>query len=76
MILRLRIDGMRSPHCVQAIFTALTPVEGIRYAQVDIGLVQIHHDGAVTLEAVRDAIAVAGYEIAEASEDSRTLPVL
>ena len=76
MILRVRIEGMQSTWCVQAVFTALTPVAGIRRADVQIGSAEIEHDGSVSVEAVREAIAVVGYSVSEAVEDRRTLPML
>jgi copper chaperone len=77
MITRLRIEGMSCQHCVNAVFTALTPVPGITSAKVSIGAVEIEHDGRATVEAMREAISVAGYEVGEANEDSRRgLPIL
>jgi copper chaperone CopZ len=76
MITRLRIGGMSCQRCVQAVFTALTPVEGIHSAQVPIGAATIEHDGRATIEALREAIAVSGYDVALADEDRRALPVV
>ena len=73
---RLRIFGMSCQHCVNAVFTALTPVEGIVSAEVDIGSVVVEHDGRVTVESLREAIAVAGYEAVLAAEERRQLPVV
>ena len=73
---RLRILGMSCQHCVTAVFTALTPVEGILAAEVEIGSVVVEHDGRATVEALRDAIAVAGYDAALATEERRHLPVV
>jgi len=67
---------MTCQHCVNAVFTALTPVEGIVAAEVDLGLVTIEHDGRATVDALRDAIAVAGYDAVLASEERRQLPVV
>ncbi|MGH7670197.1 MAG: heavy-metal-associated domain-containing protein, partial [Gemmatimonadaceae bacterium] len=61
MFTRLTIPRMRGPHCVTAVFTALTPVEGIVRAEVTMGAAEIEHDGRATAEALRAAIAVAGY---------------
>lgn len=72
---RLRILGMSTPHCIRAVFTALTPVEGIASADVMLGSVEVEHDGRATAEALREAIAVAGYEVAEVIEERRRLPV-
>jgi copper chaperone CopZ len=67
---------MSSQHCVNAVFTALTPVEGIISAHVEIGTVVVEHDGRATADALRDAIAVAGYEAVLADEERRQLPIV
>ena len=67
---------MTCQHCVNAVFTALTPVEGILSADVEMGLVTVEHDGRATVDALRAAIAVAGYEAALASEERRQLPIV
>jgi copper chaperone len=76
MITTVRIQGMSCQRCVQAVFTALTPVEGISSAQVVIGSATIEHDGRATVAALRAAIAVSGYEVTVADEDRRRLPLL
>jgi copper chaperone CopZ len=73
---RLHVSGMRGQHSVNAVFTALTPVEGILSAQVEIGSVTVEHDGRATVDALREAIAVAGYEAVLAAEERRRLPVV
>jgi copper chaperone CopZ len=73
---RLRIHGMSSPHCIRAVFTALTPVEGILSADVVLGAVDVEHDGRATPDALREAIAVAGYEVAAVAEERRRLPMM
>ena len=73
---RLRVLGMTCQHCVNAVFTALTPVEGIIGAEVELGLVTVEHDGRATADALREAIAVAGYDAGLASEERRRLPVV
>ena len=73
MITRMRIPSMRSNHCVSAVHTALTPVPGITRADVAIGSVVVEHDGRATPEALRAAIAVAGYEVIGLEEDRRRL---
>lgn len=67
---------MRSPLCVQAVFTALTPVAGITLAEVTQGAATIEHDGRATVDAVREAIGVCGYDVSEVEEERRRLPVL
>ena len=76
MRLTVKIDGMSCHHCVRAVRTALTAVEGIEEADVGIGGAVIEHDGRVTMDAVREAVAVAGYEVAGGDEDRRRLRVL
>jgi Cu+-exporting ATPase len=76
MITRLRIDGMSCQRCVQAVFTALTPVDGITSAVVSIGAAEIEHDGRATMAALREAVAVAGYDASPMAEVRRALPIL
>ena len=76
MITRLRIAGMTCQRCVQAVFTSLTPVVGIASAEVGIGSATIEHDGRATVDALREAIAVSGYEVTLAEEERRRLPLL
>ncbi len=76
MITRLRIGGMSSQYCVQAVFTSLTPVPGILSAEVTVGAAVIVHDGRASVPALREAIAVSGYDVTLAEEDTRHLPVL
>lgn len=74
-ITRARVEGMTCQHCVRAVFTALGAVAGIRRAEVSIGAIEVEHDGTVTNEQLRDAVAVAGYTVGEAATDRRRLPI-
>jgi copper chaperone len=76
MIATAKITGMSCAHCVRAVFTALGGVDGIARADVSVGQAVIEHDGSVTAEAIREAISIAGYEVAEIREDRRALPVV
>ena len=76
MLTRLRIEGMSCQRCVQAVFTSLTPVEGILSAEVGIGVVTVEHDGRATGDTLREAIAVSGYLATIASDERRRLPLL
>ena len=75
MTTTVSIAGMTCAHCVRAVFTSLAGVPGIQRADVSIGKAVIEHDGSVTAEAIRDAVAVAGYEITGTTQDKRTLPI-
>jgi len=75
MITRARVDGMTCQHCVRAVFTALGAVGGISRADVSIGRIEVEHDGSVTIDQLRAAVAVAGYAVREGETDRRQLPI-
>lgn len=75
MITTLTISGMSCVHCKRAVFTALTAVPGISRADVSIGRAEIEHDGGVSVDALREAVATAGYEVTGVREDRRALPL-
>ena len=76
MITRVRVAGMSCQHCVRAVFTSLAAVEGIMRAEVSIGVVEVEHDGRVTVAQLRDAIAVAGYTVVDGETNRRALPLV
>ena len=67
---------MSCQHCVQAVFTSLTPVPGIVSANVTIGAAVIEHDGQATIEALREAIGASGYAVTLGEEERRRLPIV
>lgn len=69
------ISGMRTVHCVRAVFTALGAVEGIVRANVTMGRAVIEHDGHATAQRLRDAVCTAGYDVTETRDLQRVLPV-
>ena len=75
---RLSIAGMSCNHCVQAVYTSLTPVEGVTGVELGIGWAEIEHDGRATVERLREAIAVAGYDVVDGSTEMRrrSLPLI
>ena len=75
MTTTVSINGMSCVHCVRAVFTSLAGVEGIKRADVSIGRAVIEHDGNVTPDQIREAIATAGYEVESFTHDRRTLPL-
>jgi copper chaperone CopZ len=75
MTTTVSVSGMTCAHCVRAVFTSLAGVRGIERADVTIGQAVIEHDGTVTAEQIRDAIAVAGYTVDETRDNRRTLPL-
>jgi copper chaperone len=76
MVTTVRINGMSCSHCVRAVFTALGGVAGISRADVSVGQAVIEHDGSVSNEAIREAISIAGYDVADFRDDRRALPVV
>ena len=71
------IGGMHSVHAVRAVWTALAAVPGVTTAEVVLGRAVIEHDGRATVDALREAIAMAGCELLEATEErQRSLPLL
>jgi copper chaperone len=76
MVTTAKIEGMSCAHCVRAVFTALGGVPGVSRADVSIGRAIVEHDGSVSLEALREAISIAGYEVTGFTDDRRTLPVV
>ena len=75
-ITHLTIRGMTSVHAARAIFTALAGVEGVLQADVNRGGAVVEHDGRATAAALRDAVALAGFEVTGLREERRVLPVL
>jgi len=75
MTTTVSISGMSCVHCVRAVFTSLGAIPGIDRADVSVGRAVIEHDGSVTPEQLRDAIATAGYEVTDFKIDRRTLPL-
>jgi len=67
---------MSCAHCVRAVFTSLAGVEGVARADVSIGAAEVEHDGRVTVEALRAAIAVAGYDVVDGETNRRALPLV
>ena len=76
-IITATIRGMRTVHCARAVYTALAAVPGVTTAEVVVGTATIEHDGRATADALREAIALAGYELVETREErQRSLPLL
>ena len=76
IVTRLELAGMHSVHSVRAAFTALSVVEGIARADVQLGRAVIEHDGRATVERLREALQLAGCAVTAVTEERRRLPVL
>ena len=60
-----RVTGMTCGHCVNAVTTALTKLDGVRDVAVnlDSGVVTLSSDVALDDDSVRAAVDEAGYEL-------------
>ena len=76
VVTTLVIRGMPAVHAVRAVYTALAGVEGIATADVTLGRAVIEHAGRATPERLAAAVALAGYEVAEWTEERRRFPTL
>lgn len=76
MTTHLLIAGMLSVHSKRAVFTALSAVEGIMSADVQMGHAVIEHDGRATCDRLGAAVALAGCQVTECREERRRLPLL
>ena len=62
---KLKIDGMSCQHCVKTVTDALTALEGVKRAKVNLrkGEAVVHfNEQDITLIVLRDAITEAGFE--------------
>ena len=65
---KLDVTGMSCGHCVHAVKNALAGIDGVKVEAVSIGKATVSiDDGRVTIGALIDAVADAGYEAAEAA---------
>ncbi len=72
----LVIDGMRTVHCVRAVFTALAGVPEVERASVEMGGATVEHHTAIPQTALAAAVEAAGYDLRDVQTDQRTLPTL
>ena len=81
MRLELLIDGMVAVHARHAVFTALSAVEGIQRAEVELGRVVLEMaPGASDAEArereILAAVEAVGFTVREVRRLPRSLPML
>ena len=70
------IDGMLAVHARHAVFTALSAVDGLMHAEVELGRAELTHDGRATEAAIRAAVEAAGFTVRAVRALPRTLPTL
>lgn len=61
---RLKIEGMTCGHCVRGVTQALTDIQGVVSANVDLdkGVAEIQHDESVTDASLISAVMEEGYK--------------
>ena len=61
----VKIKGMSCQHCVMAVTKALSGLAGVKDVQVDLknGEATFAEEKPVEMQAIRDAIAKAGFEV-------------
>jgi copper chaperone CopZ len=74
----LIIDGMLAIHAKHALFTALTGVDGLARAEVELGkaTVEFATQNPVAEQSLREAVEAAGFTLRELRPLQRTLPLL
>jgi copper chaperone CopZ len=67
---KLNVEGMACAACEQAVFKALSAIEGVKNVLVElpdkfgaVGAVTVTHDENVSAEAIKDEIEDIGYEV-------------
>lgn len=71
----VQLDGMRTVHCVRAVFQALAGVPGIVRADVAMGSAVLLTDGPVDHDVLVGALAALGYRVRGRTDSTRALPV-
>lgn len=71
MVSILSISGMIAVHSKRAVFTALSGVPGVAFAEVEMGRAVVEHDASTTADALREAVALAGCEVTSMSIERR-----
>lgn len=63
------VEGMSCQHCVDAVTAEVGRLAGVEQVQVDLeaGAVTVTSDAPLGLDAVREAVDEAGFDLAEAS---------
>jgi copper chaperone len=66
MTTTIHIKGMSCNHCVQAVSKALQSLPGLKNVEVNLnaGTAVLEHTESLDMNAVRDKIEKAGYELA------------
>ncbi|MEC8825047.1 MAG: heavy metal-associated domain-containing protein [Verrucomicrobiota bacterium] len=61
----LSVEGMHCNACKAKIMRALSTIEGVEWAQIEVGLAEVAYMGPAERSAVAGAIHGVGYEVLE-----------
>ncbi len=75
MTVLARIGGMRTVHCVRAVFQALAGVPGVEHAEVILGEATLDTTAAFDPVALGSALSALGYALISLQAGRRPLPV-
>ncbi|MFM9108965.1 MAG: heavy-metal-associated domain-containing protein [Chloroflexota bacterium] len=66
MITTYRVPDVSCDHCVRAITSELSPIDGVQRVAVDLAgkTVSVEHDASVSDAQLRAGIEAAGYDVA------------
>lgn len=64
---QLQVENMSCGHCVASVTKAVKAVDGAAQVEVDLGAKAVKVDSSAPLEAVKAAIAEAGYPVTAAA---------
>jgi len=59
----LSIEGMHCSACKAKVMRALSTVEGVEWAQIEVELAEVAYMGAAERSAITEAIREVGYEV-------------
>ncbi len=74
--IHVQIDGLLSVHAVRAVWTALTAVPGVVGAEVSMRGAILDTEGPVDRQALEEALAMAGVQLAGMTVEKGQLPLL
>lgn len=63
----LKVEGMSCGHCVKAVTNAVLQVDSAAKVDVDLSSKTVRVESAVALDAIKGAVAEAGYQILASS---------
>ncbi|MDR3308236.1 MAG: cation transporter [Coriobacteriales bacterium] len=62
---QVKVEGMSCGHCTAAVEGEIAKIPGVETVKADLaqGLATVKHDGSVALDAIREAVEEAGFDV-------------